>query len=161
MRTAGFSLLIVAADQAAKWLAAAYLRPLRSVAVIPGFFSLSYVENPGAAWGMFAGRQPFLILFTLATLAWLVWKRDTVFGRSRLRPVIQPLLFGGIVGNLLDRLLFGRVVDFLDFHWGAAHFPAFNIADSAICIAVGLCILSAFQGQPRPAAEPAPQPPAE
>lgn len=155
MRTTGFSILIVAVDQTTKWLASVHLRPLRSVAIIPGFFSLSYVENIGAAWGMLAGRQLFLILFTLLTLIWLFWKRNTLFGDSRLRPLIKPLLFGGIAGNLIDRIFFGRVIDFLDFHLGTSHFPAFNIADSAICIGVFLCILSScLAPSPRPAAGP-------
>lgn len=151
MRTAGFSLLVVAADQATKRLAVAYLRPIRSRAVIPGFFSFSYVENIGAAWGMLAGRQLFLILFTLLTLVWLFWKRNLLFGDSRRCCLIEPLLYGGIIGNLIDRIFFGHVVDFLDFHWGASHFPAFNVADSAICCGIFLCLLSTCLFPNRPA----------
>lgn len=141
LRILSFSLLIALIDQGTKYLAKTYLEPLRSVSIIPGFFNLSYVENIGAAWGMLAGKQIFLILFTIITLGWFIWKRDKLFGKLPMSGLIQCLLFGGIIGNLIDRLTTGRVIDFLDFHWGASHFPSFNIADSAICCGVFLFLL--------------------
>ena len=144
MRVCIFSFLLVALDQLTKWLAHAYLRPAQSREIIPGLFSLTYVENIGAAWGMMAGRQTALIAFTVLTLAWLVWKRHKLFASFRLATLIQTLLFAGIIGNLIDRLFFGRVIDFLDFYIRRSHFPAFNVADSCICCGVILFLIEQY-----------------
>lgn len=143
LRVVGWALVIVLVDQITKFLAVTGLRPVHSVAVIPGFLNFSYVENIGAAWGMLAGRQVFLIIFTLLTLAWLIWKRERVFGGIPLSRSIQVLLLGGIFGNLIDRIVRGYVVDFLDFYIGSSHFPCFNVADTAICS--GAILLMAVQ----------------
>jgi signal peptidase II len=127
--------LIVLADQAAKVWAVVYLKPRHTLEVIPGFFQFSYVENPGAAWGMLAGRQVFLIGFSIATLLFLTWKRRALFGSIPFGRWIFALLSAGILGNLIDRIRVNYVIDYLDFFHGSYHFPAFNIADSAICIA--------------------------
>ena len=133
---------IVLADQAAKFLAVAYLKPSGYVPVIRGFFGLCYVENQGAAWGMLAGRQVFLIGFSVAMFALFLWKRQQIFGRLMGGGLILAVLAGGIIGNLIDRIRLGHVVDFLDFFWRHSHFPAFNIADSAICCATFALLLS-------------------
>jgi len=131
---------ILALDQATKSLAIVYLKPLHSFRVIPGLFNLCYVENRGAAWGVLAGNQVFLIAFTLATMVFLFWKRTVLFGALRCGSVIFTLLMAGILGNLADRIRLGYVVDFLDFYWNQSHFPAFNVADSAICVATFLLL---------------------
>ena len=138
MRVALFTALLVVIDQATKYLAVTRLKPLRSITVINGFFNLSYVENSGAAWGMLAGRQYLLISFSVATLAFLVWRRKHLFEHLRFGPFTMTLICGGIIGNLIDRVLHAYVIDFLDFHWHGAHFPAFNVADAAICCGVFL-----------------------
>ncbi len=142
MRTPLLVALLIAADQYTKYLAVTRLKPLRSVAVIPRLLNLSYVENPGAAWGMLAGRQYFLIGFSVLTLGFLIWKRRALFGPLPLGWLTMSLLFGGVIGNLIDRLRLNYVIDFLDFFWGPSHFPAFNVADSAICCGVFLFILT-------------------
>ncbi|MEI7946685.1 MAG: signal peptidase II [bacterium] len=134
--------LIIALDQIAKVLAIVYLKHDSPFNVLPGLFNLCYVENRGAAWGVLAGSQTFLISFSLITLAFLFWKRTTLFGALWGGSFIFTLLIAGIVGNLTDRIRLGYVVDFLDFYWGRSHFPAFNVADSAICVATILLILS-------------------
>jgi signal peptidase II len=134
--------LVIALDQITKVLAAAYLKHTSPVNVISGFFNLCYVENRGAAWGVLAGSQIFLITFSLVTLAFLFWKRTTLFGALRGGCFIFTLLIAGIIGNLIDRIRLGYVIDFLDFYWGRSHFPAFNVADSAICVATLFLILS-------------------
>ena len=97
--------------------------------------------NDGAAWGMLAGRQWLLMLVSAAMLAVLWWNRREL-AAARLSRVAAGLLAGGIAGNLVDRALRGRVVDFLDFHWlEAYHYPTFNVADVAICAGVGLLLL--------------------
>lgn len=142
MRVPLFAVLLVAADQLAKYWAVSRLRPVGSIAVLPGFFNLSYVENRGAAWGMLAGQQVFLIAFSLLTLGFLVWKRRQLFAPLWGSTLTMSLLFGGVVGNLIDRVRLNHVIDFLDFHWQDAHFPAFNIADASICCGVFLFIVT-------------------
>lgn len=133
---------LLALDQLTKALAVSYLRHAPPVRVIPGFFNLCYVENRGAAWGVLAGSQRFLILFTLLTLGFLFWRRTHLFGSLRGGSFIFTVLLAGIIGNLIDRMRLGYVVDFLDFYWKQSHFPAFNIADSAICVATFLLLFS-------------------
>lgn len=134
--------IIIALDQLTKVLAIAYLKHASPINVISGLFNLCYVENRGAAWGVLAGSQVFLITFSLITLAFLFWKGTMLFGSLRGGRFISTLLIAGIIGNLTDRIRLGYVIDFLDFYWKQSHFPAFNIADSAICVATVLLILS-------------------
>lgn len=142
MRVPLFVGLLVAADQLAKYWAVTRLKPVRTLSVLQGLFSLSYVENRGAAWGMLAGQQIFLIAFSLLTLGFLVWKRKQLFAPLRGASLTMTLIFGGILGNLIDRVRLNYVVDFLDFYWGQSHFPAFNIADASICCGVFLFIVT-------------------
>ena len=129
------------ADAITKELAAARLKGEAAVSVVPGFFNLAYVENRGAAWGLFQGQVWPLAAFGVAALGFLVWKRRAVFGDAWVAPC---LMYAGIVGNLIDRIFRGFVIDMLDFHWGASHFPCFNLADTYICVAAGLLILASF-----------------
>jgi signal peptidase II len=129
------------ADAVTKELAAGLLKGAAAVSVIPGFFNLAYVENRGAAWGMFQGQVWPLAAFGVAALGFLVWKRRAVFGDAWVAPC---LMYAGIVGNLIDRIFRGFVIDMLDFHWGASHFPCFNLADTYICVAAGLLVLASF-----------------
>ena len=141
---------LVLADAVVKELAHGLLGPSSGVAVIPGFFNLAYVENRGCAWGMLQGQVWPLAAFGIVALALLVWKRRSFFGPGRLAAVAEPLLYAGILGNVVDRVFRGHVIDMFDFHWGAHHFPCFNVADTLISVAVGLLVLSSFVG-PRPA----------
>ena len=137
------NLLLV--DAVTKELAAGYLKGSPALSVIDGFFNLAYVENRGCAWGMFQGHVWPLAVFGLAALVLLIWKRRSVFGEGRLGAVAEPLLYAGIVGNLVDRTVRGFVIDFFDFHWAEAyHFPCFNVADVCITAAAGLLILASF-----------------
>ena len=135
---------LVLADAITKELAAGYLRGSAAVSVIPNLFNLAYVENRGCAWGMFQGQVWPLAVFGLIALSFLIWKRKSVFGPGRFAEVAEPLLYAGIIGNVIDRLFRGYVVDMFDFHWGIHHFPCFNVADSLICIAVGLMLLASL-----------------
>jgi len=137
-----FVALLAACDQLAKYWAVTRLKPVRSLAVVPGFFNLSYVENRGAAWGMLAGQQIFLIAFSVLTLGFLVWKRKQLFAPLWGGTLTMTLIFGGILGNLIDRVRLNYVIDFLDFFWGQSHFPAFNVADASICCGVFLFIIT-------------------
>ena len=155
--TAVAALNLVLADAVVKELAAGFLGPTapcgqRSIDVIPGFFNLAYVENRGCAWGMLQGQVWPLAAFGIVALVLIAWKRRSFFGEGRLGAFAEPLLYAGIAGNVIDRLFRGYVIDMLDFHWGPHHFPCFNLADSCICIAVGLLLLASFLAPPRPKA---------
>ena len=136
---------LVLADAVVKEIAAASLKGAAAVSVIPNFFNLAYVENRGCAWGMFQGQVWPLAVFGLVALAFLVWKRRQVFGEGRLMAVAEPLLYAGIVGNVVDRLFRGYVIDMFDFHWGVHHYPCFNVADALICMSVGLLLLGSLK----------------
>ncbi len=139
------ALLVVMLDQAAKWLVAARVTLHDSLVVIPGFFRITHVENRGAAFGLFSDsptqwKIAILILFSVIALivvSLLLWKNShamTVTG------VGLALILGGALGNLWDRLINGHVVDFLDFYIGSYHWPAFNVADSAIVLGALLLV---------------------
>lgn len=106
--------------------------------VIPDFFYIVHIGNPGAAWGIFAGYGFWLALLGIFAVAAIC-----IFHRSfeLHRPILQyafGLLIGGILGNVIDRFRFGHVVDFLDFHFGSYRYPSFNVADSGICVGVAI-----------------------
>lgn len=138
------SLGIIVLDQATKQWIVLHFSLGESLPVIPGFFNLAYVRNPGAAWGMMGGLTGPLILLSVAVLVVLVFFRRSFLTDSLIHRLSLALMIGGIVGNLLDRIRLRYVVDFLDFCWQNHHFPAFNVADSAICVGVGLYILTAL-----------------
>ena len=146
---------LVFADALVKELAEKRLE--KPVEVVRGLFDLAYVQNRGCAWGMLQGQVWPLAVFGIAAILFLVWKRKSVFGPGWLGAVAEPLLYAGIVGNLIDRLYRGYVIDMFDFHWGVHHFPCFNVADSLICIAVGLMLFSSFfTGPEKGAKKPSP-----
>jgi len=104
--------------------------------VIPDFFYLVHVGNTGAAWSMFSGKSTGLALLAVGTLFAIYFWRDQLGLRQ---PTVQGtfgLLCGGIIGNLVDRLLHGHVIDFVDLHFGNYTYPTFNVADSGICVGV-------------------------
>jgi len=140
---------LVLVDAVAKELASGFLKDRSPVQVLPGLFNLAYVENRGCAWGMFQGSVWPLATFAAVVLAVLVWKRRSVFGEGRVALAAECLLYAGIVGNLIDRVFRGFVIDFLDFHWGASHFPCFNVADICITTSVGLLLLLSFRKEER------------
>jgi signal peptidase II len=118
--------------------------------VIPGFFNLVHVGNTGAAWSMFAGRSAALAVLAGATLLAIHFWRRQLGLRQPAAQLAFGLLCGGIVGNLVDRVAYGHVIDFIDLHFGAYTYPTFNVADSAICIGVFWYILWSLK-QPAPA----------
>jgi len=142
--------LVVVLDQVTKaWIHArlpfgTYGEP-DAITIVPGFFYLVHVGNTGAAWSLFAGKSAALALLAAATLAAIaLWRRQLGLRQTRVQ-ICFGLLCGGILGNLVDRLLHGHVIDFLDFHFGSYIYPTFNLADSAICIGVGLYLLHSLR----------------
>ena len=149
----GLALLLLALDQATKLWAAGTLDYGMPVAVLP-FFNLTLVHNPGAAFSFLADaggwqRIFFVVLSGVVSavlVAWL-WRLPR---EARLLGVALALVLGGAVGNLVDRVAYGYVIDFLDFHAGGWHWPAFNVADSAIsCGVVLLLVDGLFGGRPQ------------
>lgn len=135
-----FSLALL--DQVTKFLIRQNLDPGEYVEVVPGFFNISYVRNTGAAWGMMSGFGNLLIALSLVMLVVIIFFRKHFLTDTLIHKIATGLMIAGIVGNLIDRVRLGYVVDFLDFHWRTHHFPSFNVADSAICIGVGLYMIS-------------------
>jgi signal peptidase II len=129
-------------DQVTKFLVDWKFDLYDSVPVIPGLFTIRYIRNTGAAWGLFAGGQLWLAILSVVVLVALVVFRRSFFAAGLTDRVAFGLIIGGIVGNFIDRVRLKYVIDFLDFHWRGHHFPAFNVADCAICCGVALYMLS-------------------
>jgi signal peptidase II len=139
-------IVVVTLDQITKAVITEKLFMYGSHKVIDGFFSLVYVMNPGAAFGFLAeAPEIFRYLFFISVTALAILLIIYYILKSKSQDVLivisLTLIFGGAVGNLIDRIRFGAVVDFLDFYIGAWHWPAFNVADSAISVGAVLMIL--------------------
>lgn len=143
-----FSILlaVVCVDQATKfWIIHNFVLH-ESRVVIADFFHLTFLTNNGAAFSMLAGqpalwRQAFFLVAASAALVF-IWMAQRSFGRRSMRyTVALSLIAGGAIGNMVDRIRYGFVIDFLDVFIGQHHWPAFNIADSAICVGVILFIV--------------------
>lgn len=138
---------IIGLDQFTKSIILREFRLGESIPILTGFFNFTYVQNRGAAFGFLsqadpAFRIPFFILVPLVALSSIAFVFRKLGEKDIKLAVALSLVIAGAIGNLIDRLRLGYVVDFLDFHWKwGYHFPAFNVADSAICIGVGLIML--------------------
>src|SRR5437773_6181842 len=140
------ALLVLSLDRAAKWIVAKDISLHDTIQVIPGFFRLTHVENRGAAFGLFADspsewKITVLVLFSVVALAIvsvLLWRNSHSMQSTGIG---LALILGGALGNLWDRLLSGRVVDFLLFYVGQYQWPAFNVADSAIVVGASLLVI--------------------
>ena len=150
------SLLIVllVADQLSKYWIVSNFSLYEMREVIPGFFNLVYVTNKGAAFSMFASidspvRHYFFVLVNVAAIIGLTIAAFKMRSGHLLYRISFALIAAGALGNLIDRLRYGAVVDFLDFFIAQYHWPAFNVADSSICIGVGLLFVSNFMSGPK------------
>jgi signal peptidase II len=156
-RIAILALVIFVMDQITKLIVLKYLDFHEERIVMDGFFKFVHWGNTGAAWSMFRGNNAILALTALAALIILFLSRHHFDVHTLGGQMALGLIFGGILGNLLDRIRVGHVVDFLRFYvirrnGEEVGFPAFNIADSAICVGVGLLFILSFQSEsPRPA----------
>jgi len=136
--------VVIGLDQWSKLAILANFAEYESVR-ITDFFNLVLVYNPGAAFSFLAShagwQRWFFVVLAFLICAWLlnlIWRHRA----EVLQPAAFSLVVGGALGNVIDRLLYGKVVDFLDVHLGLHHWPAFNLADSAICLGVGLMLLA-------------------
>lgn len=146
LRWLGLSATVIAADQLCKWWIVAALVRGESV-TLTSFFDLVLVFNRGAAFSFLSTasgwQRWFFVLLAFAISAWILvmLKRHA---RERLLPLALALVLGGALGNVIDRLFYGAVVDFLSFHLGSHYWPAFNVADSAISVGVLLMLWHQF-----------------
>ena len=139
------AIVVLLLDRLTKWLVSDRIQLHDSIPVIPGFFRLTHVQNRGAAFGLFADspsewKVAILVAFSLIALvvvSALLWRNSHALSMTG---TALALILGGAVGNLWDRVLAGHVVDFLDFYVGTYHWPAFNVADSAIVIGALLLV---------------------
>ena len=140
------ALVVIVADQVTKYLVTTFIPLHRGVEIIPGFANLVHVRNPGAAFGLLADstshlRSLFLLLVSVAALVCIIWM---VFASKQIDSYLLiglSFFFGGATGNLVDRLRFGEVIDFVDVYIGSVHWPAFNVADASLCAGTALLFL--------------------
>jgi signal peptidase II len=144
----GIALFVFLLDQLTKWVMLKYLGYMHEKTIVPGFFKLVLWSNTGAAWSLFSGNNAVLAAIALAALVVLFLMRHYFTAHGGQVPL--GFIFGGILGNLTDRLLRQHVIDFLYFYLirrdgSELGFPAFNVADSAISIGVALFLLSGWR----------------
>jgi len=149
-RMIGVALAVIALDQATKLLVLNFLGFAQERIVVEGFFKFVHWGNTGAAWSLFRDHNSTLALISLVALVVLYVTRHHFHAGTPWGQVALGLLFGGIVGNLIDRLIWQHVIDFLYFYvhqrgGDEVGFPAFNVADSAICVGVGLLFLLSWK----------------
>ncbi len=139
-------------DQASKLYIHRTMELFQSIPVIDGFFNIFYIRNRGAAFSFLSQaswRLPFFIAVSLIASGVIL----VAFGRLRndqkLAQASLAMIFSGAVGNLIDRVRMGEVIDFLDVYWGSHHWPAFNVADSFICVGVALLALDMLREERR------------
>ena len=142
------SIVVLVLDQATKLYVDRNFRLHESVTVVPDFFHFTYVRNKGAAFGIFADsavRIPFFITISILAAVGILWYLRRLQGGQTLQVFSLSLIFAGAVGNLIDRVRLGEVIDFIDVHWYQYHWPAFNIADSAITVGVILLLFDMWR----------------
>jgi signal peptidase II len=137
--------LVVLLDQITKALILHNIPLYNSIPVIPGFFNLTHVQNPGGAFGFMANQSLNLriILFLIVSFLAICFILFLYINTPKTHPLLATgfaMIFGGAIGNLVDRIRFGKVVDFLDFYIGNLHWPAFNVADSAVSVGIAIFI---------------------
>ena len=139
-------LLVVALDQLTKWLVRVRVPLHDSVQVIPNLLDITHVRNTGAAFGFlngvdFPGKTLLIAVVAIVALIGVALYSGTLSNQQLLPRLGMALIIGGAAGNLIDRIIIGSVVDFVDAYWGTFHFWAFNVADSAITVGVAFMIL--------------------
>ncbi|MFA5524842.1 MAG: signal peptidase II [Tissierellales bacterium] len=146
MLYAAISLIVLLLDQASKFYAVKLLKENSPIVILDNFLQLTYVENFGAAFGILQNKKIFFIVITTIVVVGIIFYMKSNISLTSSMKVALALVIGGAIGNLLDRIRLGYVVDFIDFKfWGLYDFPVFNIADSSIVIAtIAICYLVIF-----------------
>lgn len=145
----GFGLL---ADQATKLYVDKVMTLHQSIPVIDGLFSFTYLRNRGAAFSFLSNaswRLPFFIVVTLVAGIVILVAMKKMRDDQKLAQSALAMIFSGAMGNLVDRIRLGEVIDFLDVYWNSYHWPAFNVADSLICVGVALVALDMLREERR------------
>lgn len=141
------SFIVLLLDQMIKFIITKNMQVLESIAVIPNFFQIHYIQNEGAAWGILNNQT--LILTLISALALILLNRylqkETTF--TKLSVLGYGLLMGGMMGNLIDRILHNHVIDYLDFHIFGYDFPVFNLADIGIVIGIFLLLYEMIRSE--------------
>lgn len=142
------SLVVIVADQTSKTVMVNWLDLYETMPVLP-FFNLTLAHNSGAAFSFLAGaggwqRWFFVVLAAVISVVLIIWMRRLA-ETAKLEAISLALIIGGAIGNVIDRLIYGYVIDFLDVYAGSYHWPAFNLADSAICVGAVLLIIDSFR----------------
>lgn len=154
MKGAVLPLSIVALDQATKWLVIERLPLYEDVALLPGLLSLQHVRNSGAVFGFLSsasipGKPYVFALMSAVALVALAYYSRTIPREERLPRFALSLVIGGAIGNLIDRVRFGYVVDFVKMYWDTYVWPNYNVADSAISIGLVLLVVDSFRPRDR------------
>jgi len=150
-----FGLIAVAGlviDQATKIYVDRMMHLYQSIPVIDGLFNIFYIRNKGAAFSFLSSaswRIPFFIAVSLIASLVIIVGIKKLREDQRLAMISMSMIFSGAVGNLIDRVRLGEVIDFLDVYWKTHHWPAFNVADSLICVGVGLLALDMYLEEKR------------
>ncbi len=140
--------LVLLIDQATKLYVDRTFFRHESVTVLENFFHFTYVRNQGAAFGILADssfRLPFFIAISLLAVLGILWYYSRLQTQQSLLRYALALVLSGALGNLIDRIRLGEVIDFIDVHWYQHHWPAFNVADSAICVGVALLLIDLWR----------------
>ena len=147
----GTAAILIPLDQFSKWIVVSSIPGHEVIPVIPGFFNLVNLRNRGAAFGFLDSPdiewQFWLFLVAAGVAAWAIWRLARDARYDRLLFASLGAILGGAGGNLIDRLRLRAVIDFLDFHLAGMHWPAFNLADCAICVGAGLVCFALWRGR--------------
>lgn len=142
-------------DQGTKYLIASRMDIAEQISVIGNFFLITSHRNRGAAFGILEDQRWFFIVITIIVVIGIIWYLNKVMKtNNKLLPLALSLVLGGAIGNFIDRVISGEVVDFLQFNFGSYEFPIFNVADSCIVIGVALIILDSLFDMKRNPANP-------
>ena len=148
------AVMVLVLDQITKYLVDSGMQLHESVPIIDGLFNITYIKNPGAAFGFLADSPPlfrsaFFIGITVAAVLLILYYIRKYATAAPLLTASLSLILGGAVGNLVDRVRFGEVIDFLDVYIGTHHWPAFNVADSAISVGAVLLLIEMLRKKER------------
>ncbi len=144
--------IILVADQLTKLYIDRTMKLYQSIPVVDGLFSITYLRNKGAAFSFLSDaswRLPFFVLATVVAVIAIITAFCKLKDEQRFAALSLSLILSGAIGNLIDRVRMGEVVDFLDVYWRNYHWPAFNVADSAICVGVAMLALDLFREERR------------
>jgi signal peptidase II len=144
--------LILVLDQGTKIIVDRTIPLHHSIPIIEDLFNMTHIRNTGAAFGILAGkrgwvRSSFLLFFSLLAMGFIIVLLRRLPEKEKTLTVALSFILGGAIGNLIDRLFYGEVIDFLDFYWSRYHWPAFNAADSFITVGVILTLFRLIQSK--------------